>query len=1086
MASLKAIIVTTLVMLVPFVPVTAVAVTNAGPGLMRHEEEEVEVEGAEPSMVQTEAHECSVNDETNCCFTAEGVDFTGNHKDRIPEGVSIYVGMCAYGASAAAPELWEHLAPLLKTCDTDACTRVAPQVPADKKCKDYKCPAGFNGHTPGSDDRPCENAALCDFNCCEVDINSDKRRRNGYLTFGVIMALKNVSVIANEVAQRKNPNSQSKGPQSDVSELLDNAAGLYHVMHRVMGKEKANDLCKDGDFSSFRACLHSTMCVIEKYTHSNPEADNEEIKTYTLMVELYEDFKTLTWERLNVDLLSEGADESLGNFEFVPQSELTGGCDGFTGFLGALKSAGLLETDIEESSEVAAAVRVSKSLINAAKTSHAVLDAHATNSSADGTVTALHQAWSEPCKLMLCDHTNYYDMLGASYTHSLALLNMGVSADHMKVHTATRSMLEKRMQKFLVGHGSTFADRFIKTEGTFTEARLSQYSDALLNAVKATLVKVPLTYGVDAMLLSMVARSEMQKFAVTPLQENALRALQSDNLVAYADANKLREKMNLPPSSMDTEEDLDWEEPPEDLLDITRRASEGYSHHKNLDISLERKGPVKALMKATTAAANWVGNAANDIADVAVDVGNTVANTVVAVGKGIAKVGETIANGVVAGFTAMSEAIVTVAKGIYAGVKAFVDFIVSLISCFGAGAVAKVGYLADNAPPTLYIAPKPATVALTIAIAVLGGLTNILKKKQVDTGVGIELSVVAGFCPSMKRAASLRLGFGAGVSVACTVEKGCLLTVSVGAVASAGLPKKRHPRCIAGRDFYNFECMQTFGIVIKLFCCEVSLLPPFCQTCKGGGCDGWKSKGTQDQQNQGKQVIDSGGANVPVCVETISGKGSSYEGCQTETLSGRICQKWSIQYPHTHGWINGNGAFQTWGSAAPTGLGDHNFCRNPDNGATIWCYTMDATKRWEVCQALPQHRIMVGQATPKTAYCVGDAHGPHRYRVSQGSNCGNSGWTHKFAFNAYSTQNSGTTAYCVGDAHGPHRYRVSQGSNCGNHGWTHKLTFNAYSTQKSGTTAYCVGYAYGPFRYRVSQGSNCGTSGWTHSLTFYA
>lgn len=40
MASLKAIMVTTLVMLVPFIPVTAVVTTNARPGLMRHEKEE--------------------------------------------------------------------------------------------------------------------------------------------------------------------------------------------------------------------------------------------------------------------------------------------------------------------------------------------------------------------------------------------------------------------------------------------------------------------------------------------------------------------------------------------------------------------------------------------------------------------------------------------------------------------------------------------------------------------------------------------------------------------------------------------------------------------------------------------------------------------------------------------------------------------------------------------------------------------------------------------------------------------------------------------------------------------------------------
>jgi len=74
------------------------------------------------------------------------------------------------------------------------------------------------------------------------------------------------------------------------------------------------------------------------------------------------------------------------------------------------------------------------------------------------------------------------------------------------------------------------------------------------------------------------------------------------------------------------------------------------------------------------------------------------------------------------------------------------------------------------------------------------------------------------------------------------------------------------------------------------------------------------------------------------CVETLSGDGSDYRGCQTMTRSGLSCQAWSGQEPHTHGYTP---------SAYPELT--ENYCRNPANASSIWCYTVDVDKRWELC-----------------------------------------------------------------------------------------------------------------------------------------
>ena len=83
-------------------------------------------------------------------------------------------------------------------------------------------------------------------------------------------------------------------------------------------------------------------------------------------------------------------------------------------------------------------------------------------------------------------------------------------------------------------------------------------------------------------------------------------------------------------------------------------------------------------------------------------------------------------------------------------------------------------------------------------------------------------------------------------------------------------------------------------------------------------------------------------AALTSCDESISGAlENGYRGCQTKTTSGRTCQQWTAQSPHTHS-IDDNDPSK--------GIGSHNYCRNPDGEpGGIWCYTTDANKRWEYC-----------------------------------------------------------------------------------------------------------------------------------------
>jgi hypothetical protein len=76
----------------------------------------------------------------------------------------------------------------------------------------------------------------------------------------------------------------------------------------------------------------------------------------------------------------------------------------------------------------------------------------------------------------------------------------------------------------------------------------------------------------------------------------------------------------------------------------------------------------------------------------------------------------------------------------------------------------------------------------------------------------------------------------------------------------------------------------------------------------------------------------------------MTDNGHDYRGCQTKTVSGDTCQKWTVQTPQEHQ--------RLLDTFKGVGLNNHNYCRNPDNEETIWCYTTNPDVRWDYCDPM--------------------------------------------------------------------------------------------------------------------------------------
>ncbi|MEE6511845.1 hypothetical protein FKM82_018677, partial [Ascaphus truei] len=77
-----------------------------------------------------------------------------------------------------------------------------------------------------------------------------------------------------------------------------------------------------------------------------------------------------------------------------------------------------------------------------------------------------------------------------------------------------------------------------------------------------------------------------------------------------------------------------------------------------------------------------------------------------------------------------------------------------------------------------------------------------------------------------------------------------------------------------------------------------------------------------------------------VVSECYEDAGVTYRGTAYITVSGKKCQDWSSMVPHKH---------EKTPEKYPNAGLTKNYCRNPDSDKSPWCYTTDASVRWEYC-----------------------------------------------------------------------------------------------------------------------------------------
>ncbi|XP_042617146.1 hepatocyte growth factor activator-like isoform X2 [Cyprinus carpio] len=163
-------------------------------------------------------------------------------------------------------------------------------------------------------------------------------------------------------------------------------------------------------------------------------------------------------------------------------------------------------------------------------------------------------------------------------------------------------------------------------------------------------------------------------------------------------------------------------------------------------------------------------------------------------------------------------------------------------------------------------------------------------------------------------------------------------------------------------------------------------------TCLSGGVSCERARYTVCSRNRCEnngvcRMIEATGEEVCGCISGYNGQycninpeeqcyrdsGALYRGVASVTVSGSSCLPWNSDL------LFSELTLETVESAARRGLGEHAFCRNPDQDKLPWCYTMmGRAVSWEYCDIKPCSKPVSGPRSPIIAMAPRPSRSPTR------------------------------------------------------------------------------------------------------------